>query len=259
MTLRLTMLTSLVLCAGCGAAPETFSESDGSVSSQTSAVSNQDFDVDFTNCAEFAGIGVVPAANARPRVPAHYALAGDANNAVIVVRVASCASSVVDGKSLDVTRTAQIGITLAGGDATADINNYTLAYASNQAQLHARFKSAGVDADLSNDLQLSLASGALQAASSSPHTPSFQVPGSAAVPNSTPVQFIASWWADGNHGVVRSRTVFPAIRFGGSTVTLTTPAGSDLSTLIGGTSLTFAVLDSYNTFASSHMEVRDTD
>jgi hypothetical protein len=259
MTLRLTLLTSLVMCVGCGAAPESASESEGSVASQTSAVSNKDFDVDFTNCAEFAGIGVVPAANARPRVPAHYTLAGDTNNAVIVIRVADCASSVVDGKSLGATRTAQIGITLAGEDTTAHINNYTLAYSTNQARLHARFQGAGLDADLSNDLDFALVSGALNTASSSPHTPTFVGQGSAAVPTASPTQFIASWWGDGNHGVFRSRTVFPAIRFGGSTMTLTTPAGSALATLIGGTSLTFAVLDSYNTFPSSHMEVRDTD
>jgi hypothetical protein len=261
MTLRLTM-TSLLLCVACGASPETFSEADGndgSPSSQTSALSNKDFDVDFSGCAEFAGIGFVPAANARPRVPAHYALAGDANTAIVVIRVASCSGAVADGKSLDATTTAQIGIMLAGGDPTASINNYTLAYATNQARLHARFQGAGVDADLSKDLAFSLVSGALNVASASPHTPSFEVHGTAATPSPTPTQFIAAWWADGNHGVFRSRTVFPAIHFGGSSMTLTTPAGSDLATLIGGTSLTFGILDSYNTFATSHMEVRDTD
>jgi hypothetical protein len=73
------------------------------------------------------------------------------------------------------------------------------------------------------------------------------------------VQFIASWWADGNHGVVRARTVFPAIRFGASATTLTTPAGSELAELIGGTTLTFPILDSYNTFGSAQLQVRDTD
>ena len=42
-------------------------------------------------------------------------------------------------------------------------------------------------------------------------------------------------------------------------MTLTTPAGSALANLVGGTSYTFALLDSYNTFPSSHLEVRDTD
>jgi hypothetical protein len=32
-----------------------------------------------------------------------------------------------------------------------------------------------------------------------------------------------------------------------------------LATLIGGTTLSFPILDSYNTFAASHLEVRDTD
>jgi hypothetical protein len=248
------------LCAwGCGAPAESDVVSGSELGVESSSLGNKDFDVDFSNCTEFAGIGFVPAANARPLVPAHYTLAGDANNAVLVVRVARCASSVIDGKAKGETITSQIGISVTGQDTTADINNYTLFYATNQPVLHARLQGAGLDADNSNGLSLVLSGGALSVASSSSHTPAFQVNGSAAAPTAAPVQFIASWWGDGNHGVFRARTVFPAIRFGNSTMTLTTPAGSALANLVGGTSYTFALLDSYNAFPSSHLEVRDTD
>jgi hypothetical protein len=258
MNLRIAVM-GFGLCLGCGASPDAGSAERESLGSEADALSNKDFDVDYANCAEFAGIGVVPAANARPLVPAHYTLAGDAANAVIVVRVASCASSVVDGKAQGATLTSQIGIRVTGQDESAFINNYTLFAATNVARLHARFKAAGVDVDNTKKISFSLASGTLTAASSSSHTPSFLVSGSAATPASDPVEFIASWWADGNHGVVRARTVFPEIRFGEASTVLTTPAGSELAQLIGGTTLTFPFLDSYNTFASSHLEVRDTD
>jgi hypothetical protein len=248
------------LCAwGCSAPAESDGSGGSELGVQSSALGNKDFDVDFSNCTEFAGIGFVPAANARPLVPAHYALAGDANNAVIVVRVSQCASSVIDGKAQGETITSQIGISVAGQDTTANINNYLLFGATNQAVLHARLESAGLDVDNSNGLSLLLSAGTLSVASSSSHTPAFQVNGSAAAPTADPVQFIASWWADGDQGVFRLRTVFPAIRFSGSTMTLTTPAGSALANLVGGTSYTFALLDSYNAFSSSHLEVRDTD
>ncbi|HEY3497623.1 MAG TPA: hypothetical protein VGK73_23155 [Polyangiaceae bacterium] len=249
---------SFGLCLACGAAPDSAS-TDEPMGLERAAASNKDFDVDYADCAEFAGIGVVPRQNALPLVPSHYTLAGDAQNAVIVVRVASCTSSVIDGKAAGATLTSQIGISVLGEDATADINNYTLFFATNQARLHARFQGAGVDADNTNGISFSLSSGVLDVNSSSAHTPTFAVDGSAATPSSPPTQFIASWWADGNHGVVRSRTVLPSIRFGGSSTVLTTPAGSALANLIGGTTLTFPFLDSYNTFASSHLEVRDTD
>ncbi|HVR19716.1 MAG TPA: hypothetical protein VMS65_08470, partial [Polyangiaceae bacterium] len=157
------------------------------------------------------------------------------------------------------TITSQIGISVAGQDTTANINNYLLFGATNQAVLHARLEGAGLDADNSNGLSLVLSGGTLSVASASSHTPAFQVNGSAADPTAAPVQFIASWWADGDQGVFRMRTVFPAIRFSSSTMMLTTPAGSALANLVGGTSYTFALLDSYNSFPSSHLEVRDTD
>ena len=253
------MVGPLLLCLSCSAAPDEFSEAGERLGTTASALSNKDFDVTFSGCSEFAGIGFVPAANARPLVPAGYTLAGNASNAVIVVRVARCSSSVVDGHALGETLTSQIGISVTGQDTTADINNYTLFYATNQALLHARYQAAGLKSDLSNDLSVQLTGGALRASSSSSKTPTFVVTGSGAVPTAAPVQFIASWWGNGNHGVVRSRTVFPAIRFGSSTVTLSTPAGSDLALLAGSTTLTFALLDSYNTFGGSQLEVRDTD
>jgi hypothetical protein len=249
----------LLFSWGCGEGPDSQTTESHALGSEVSALSDKDFDVDFSDCSEFAGIGFVPAANARPLVPAHYALAGDANNAVIVVRVAKCASAVVDGHSVGEILTSQIGISVTGQDPTADINNYTLFFATNQALLHARFQGAGLDADNTNGISFVQSGGSLSAASSSSHTPAFQLLGSASPPTASPVVFVASWWGDGNQGVFRSRTVFPAIRFSGSTVTLTTPAGSALATLVGGTSYTFALLDSHNTFPTSHLEVRDTD
>lgn len=253
------VLVGVSLCVGCGAEGVDGEGGREEAGVLHSALSNKDFDVDFSDCAEFAGIGFVPAAKARALVPASYAIAGDTQNAIAVVRVASCQSAVVDGKSVGPTITSQVGITLAGGDPTSDINNYTVAYVTNQANLHARFQAAGLKTDKSNSLALSLAGTALSASSSSSQTSPFTVQGTSAVPTSAPTTFVASWWGDGNHGAVQSRTVFPAIRFGGSSTTLSTPAGSELSLLVGGTTMTFVILDSYNTFSSSHLEVRVID
>lgn len=250
---------AMLVCLSCSAAPEGASDEGSSLGTSASALSSRDFDVTFSDCAEFAGIGFVPAANARPLVPAAYTLAGDGTNAVLVVRVARCSSAVVDGHALGETITSQIGVSVTGQDATADINNYTLFYATNQPLLHARYRAAGVKSDLSHDLGLQLTGTTLSATSSSSKTPSFVIAGTAVAPTAAPVQFIASWWANGNHGVVRSRTVFPAIRFGSSTTTLSTPPCSELAALAGSTTLTFALLDSYNTFSGSQLEVRDTD
>ena len=247
----------IMLSVGCGSALDA---DEAALGAAEQALSNKDFDVDFSGCTEFAGIGLVPAANAAPLVPAGYTLVQVGAQAMVVVRVARCSSAVIDGKNVGQTITSQVGITLQGPDASADINNYTVFYATNQARLHARLQAAGLRADNSNDLGLSLSGGALHATSGSPHSSSFDVSGSAQAPSAAPVQFIASWWGEGVHGTVQARTVFPNISFfTGASTTLTTDAGTELAALIGGTTLTFPILDSYNAFASAHLEVRDTD
>jgi len=253
--------SSLVLvaafCSACGANVDASAE--GQLGSLDESLSNKDFDVDFSGCAEFAGIGWVPTEGARPYVPPNYTLAGDEVQTPVVVRVARCAGAVIDGKAVGPTLTSQVGLTLQGPDASASINNYTVFYATNQARLHARLQAAGVASDKSNDLELSLLGDNLNARSSSAHSSCFQVSGTATASSGAPSIFAASWWADGVHGVVQARTSFPEIRFGGASTMLATTPGSALATLLGGSTFTFAILDSYNTFEASHLEVRNRD
>src|SRR6185369_17951556 len=107
MNMRLSWLGPLV-CLSCALGQE---PGDGTApAAEREALNSRDFNVDFNTCTEFAGIGFVPAENARPLVPPQFTLAGDATNAVIVVRVADCADVVVDGHHEGRTRTSQIGI-----------------------------------------------------------------------------------------------------------------------------------------------------
>jgi hypothetical protein len=263
---RLWLVLSGAACfgglAGCGPIEATPSDELEQVAG---AVSSKDFDVDFSGCREFAGIGTVPRANARPLVPAHFALAPtpDPNGAIIVVRVSDCSGTAVDGHNPKAARVSQIGISLtgAGTDPTADINNYTLWYATDLGLLHAKLKGAGVDAEVDQGITFQLSpnsctTGNLKVGASPPQGPSFTACGTTTGSTNDPVPFTANWLQDTTAGTVAMRTEFPAIRFGSSQMTLTTPAGSGLANLIGGTTLTFPFLDSYNTFATAHMTVR---
>jgi hypothetical protein len=249
------VVLAAVGCGDAGQGPEQVSD----VAEETHALSNKDFEVTFDDCTVFAGLARVDMARARALVPAQYTLLDDGGMARMVVRVASCADVVVDGDAGSETIVSHIGIGLVGPDATVNLNNYTLWYATNNARLHARLTAAGVNADNSNQLSIALAGGTLSVSSASSHTPSFTVQGSATLPVNPAVPTSASWWDDGSRGSVRSRTVLPAIQFGTASTVLTTPAGSELSDLIGGTTLTFPVLDSYNVFPAGTMQVEDTD
>jgi hypothetical protein len=158
----------------------------------------------------------------------------------------------------------QIGISItgAGTDTTADINNYLLWYATDLGVLNGKLTAAGVDAEVDQSLLFQFitpsappTNGVLRLASSPPHGPPYTAQGPAVVPTAAPVPFIATWWQDGKKGSVEMRTVFPAIKFGTATMTLTTPASSALGQLIGGTTLTFPFLDSFNAFPAAHMTV----
>jgi len=248
----------LVVVSGCSL-ESSESEPSEPVASTSQALSNKDFDVEFTDCNVFAGLAHVSGARARALVPAHYTLALDGDRARLVVRVVHCGSVVVDGKDRGSTIISHVGIGLVGPDTTVSLNNYTLWYATDNAQLHAKLTAAGVNADKSNFLAVGVdGQGVLGVSSQSPHTPSFQVTGTA-MPPGAPVPTSASWWDDGNHGSIRSRTVLPEIRFGVAHTSLSTPPSSALAALIGGSTLTFDILDSYNLFPTGHMEVRDTD
>jgi hypothetical protein len=255
MKYSLGLLSLAVACgdAGMGA------DAPDPVASEAAAVSNKDFDVQFSDCTVFAGLARVSMTRARALVPAEYTLFDDGGSARMVVRVASCAGTVVDGHPKGATLVSHIGIGLVGPDTTVSLNNYTLWYATNNALLHARLTAAGVNADNSNAVSLTYTGGTLSVSSSSSHTPSFTVVGPANLGTGAPAPTSASWWDNGSKGAIRSRTVLPVIRFGTASTVLTTPANSELADLIGGTTLTFAVLDSYNLFPSGTMEVRDTD
>ena len=217
-------------------------------------------EVAFTGCTEFAGIGLVPTANARPLVPAEYELAGDAENAVIVVRVADCDGISVAGKKPKPGTVAQVGITVAPIDETASINNYTLWFATNLGPLHAKLRSKGVASELDSNLAYSFVpvppgQRSLTIAATPPKGPAYSVAGTALVPTAAPVPFIATWWAETAQGSVRMRTEFPEIRFADATMTLSTPASSALAALVGDSTLTFAILDSHNAFEAAALSI----
>jgi hypothetical protein len=247
-----------LLVMGLGACSQASPESEPSeLASTAQALSVQDFDVDFEDCNVFAGLAHVSGARARALVPPAYALALDGDQARMVVRVVHCSNVVVDGRSQGSTVISHIGVGLVGPDTTVSLNNFTLWYATNSPLLHAKLTAAGVNADQSGFLAVGV-QGALTVSSQSPHTPSFEVSGSV-MPPGAPVPTSASWWDDGVHGAVRSRTVLPVIQFGVAHTSLSTPPDSALAELIGGPTLTFDILDSYNVFPTGHMEVRASD
>ena len=220
-----------------------------------------DFDVTFRDCTEFVGIGLVPYAQARDLVPTAFDLAGDGVDAIVVVRVSDCDEVAFEHGHAKPGTLTQIGITIVGPDAAADIDNYTLWYGTDNRKLQRELDQAGVDAVLLDDIDYSFAddgtgTGPLDiAVEATCDLPDHAIAGTATAPTSAPTLFVARWHREGPHGDVVMETTFPDIQFSSAVTTLTTSAGSDLADLIGAASLTFPILDSYNAFTEAPMAV----
>ena len=220
-----------------------------------------DFDVTFRDCTEFVGIGFVPYANARALVPTSFDLAGDGIDAIVVVRVADCDVLEFDSGPNQPGRLTQIGITVVPPAPGADIDNYTLWYGTDNRTLQRELEQSGVDAVLLEEIGFLFSDDGtgtgpldIDIAAAGPF-PDHAIDGTATAPTSAPTTFIARWHDDDPGGNVVMETTFPDIQFSSATTTLTTSAGSDLADLIGGTTLTFPILDSYNAFSEAPMAV----
>jgi hypothetical protein len=221
---------------------------------------NKDFVVQFDNCAEYVGIGLVPAERVRPLVPNQYALALSGSNAQLVVRVVNCVNVSVDGKKSGPARTAQIGVTLAStADPNFQIDNYLLWFVTNSGKLHGKLEAAGIKNGNDQQLQfvfdpISEDGGTLTIDVDAPRFPSFPLFGNASYPSSPPQEYLANWYADSKQGTLLMQTSFHQLRFGKAELVLTPTPDSELADLIGSTSLEFTGLNSYNEWSTATMQ-----
>src|SRR5262249_23182660 len=98
------------------------------------------FSVEFSQCTEFAGVGPVDFAKASGLVQPAFTTLPVGSTAAIVVRATRCASAQVNGGPGVPTIISQIGIEIVPPDGTGDINNYTLIYVTDNAQLALAFR-----------------------------------------------------------------------------------------------------------------------
>ncbi|MBL9027366.1 MAG: hypothetical protein JNL21_34565 [Myxococcales bacterium] len=248
-----------VMLAGCGVESGPSEEEDlGSAEQAICSHDDDDFEVDFLGCTEFAGVGVIPIANARAAVPAEYSPVDLGNGqGLAVVRVANCNNVVIDGKSVGGGTVAQVGVSLIAPEGDGDINNFTVYYDTDSKKLANALKDAGVPARYVPKLKYDYDAGdnTLEIRVPPPSKARYTVEGTVIPPSGTPVPFIANWWATTSNTETKMNTVLPAIYFSGAQMTLTADHNSPLPALLGSDPYVFPILDSYNAFGDAHMVV----
>ena len=212
-------------------------------------------EVAFANCSEFAGITTIAMKDARPVVPSSFTLAGARDAVPFVVRVAHCERVSIAGFAPEAATVAQLGVSVASPDGTGDINNYALWYYTTNARLAVALRQYGVPTQWVPQLryQLGLDAHSRLSINVAPGRPAFRINSAVADPTSAPVSFTANWWAESDLGRTKMSTPIPALQFGSAATTLKTAHAGDLGQLLHSSTATFAVLDSFNRFATAPM------
>lgn len=260
---------ALILCplaVGCGAddsgeVDEEIGDAESEIQHNGHHGQNNDpkpLDVDFIDCVESIGVGLVPTALAQELTPPGFILVGGLDPVTpLVVRTAHCDKIKIKNKTSRDKTVVQIGAVIVPPDGTGDINNFTYWYFTDDDRLADKLQDAGVEAEsvcnigfhynknqASNNFKVRVFG-----------DPYLEIRGTV-TPSVVPAgSFDANWWETSFGDNVKMATSVPVINIGSADLTLTTNAGSDVADLIGGTTLGFPIIQQFNSFPNAHMRV----
>lgn len=249
------VLGSSLLAVGCTApaAPEV-----ENVAEADQDLALGDLTVNFSNCIESIGVGLVPTANAQALTPDTFTLAGVGTPVTpIVARTSHCGGISINGGKAHAGSVVQVGAVVVPPDFTGDINSYTYWYYTTDADLAVRLLLRGVKAQWvpTLDYDYNATTQALDVDVSCPGSPKLHISGTV-MPSAAPSgSFDANWWKKAASGTVKMETDVPVINIGSADLTLTTSANSALGKLIGGDTEQFPIIQQFNSFASATMTV----
>lgn len=217
------------------------------------------FGVEFRDCVESIGVGLVPTSQARAFVPSDFVLVGDGQPVTpIVVRTARCGGISVDGGRFRRGTIVQIGAVIVPPDFTGDINNYAIWYYTDNLELAIYLLIAGVPAQFVPTIGYDYDAGdpgRLRVVVPWPGEPPLRVDGQVWASDVSAGSFLANWWVKSRGRYVKMSTDVPEIAIGGADLTLRTRRNSPLGKLIGGDSTGFPALQQFNTFGGAQMTV----
>lgn len=216
-----------------------------------------EFQVNFSDCAETIGVGLVPTEIVRELIPENFVLVGTGQPVTpLVVRTAHCKIA-INGQRPRTGTIVQIGAVIVPPDGTGDINNYTLFYYTDDIRLALRLILTGVHAQFVPTLQHRIGiDNSLFVRVPLPGNPRLTIRGSVTPSENPAGSFVANWWQATGHGPVKMTTTVPVISIGGAEHSLTTNANGALGQILGSDSLSFPLVQQFNTFDNATMDVQ---
>jgi len=215
------------------------------------------FQVQFTDCVETIGVGLVPTENVEELLPPNFIPVGSGTPVTPLVVRTSRGKISVNGRQARTGNIVQIGAVIVPPDFTGDINNYTLFYYTDDLQLALRLVLAGVPAQYVPTLQYQIGiDNSFLVRVPAPGNPRLRLEGAISPPPGPAGSFLANWWQASSSGVVKMSTNVPAIAIGGADFTLSTNANSLLGQTTGGGTFEFPLVQQFNIFANAAMNVQ---
>lgn len=218
-----------------------------------------DLTIELTDGVESVGVGLVSTDRAQGLLPAGFKLANNGEPVTpLVVLAARCEGIAVTGAEPSRGIFTQVGLAIAPPDGTGEINIYTLWHYTTHRTLLRSLQSLGLPSQYVStlDYQVTLGSkaGTTGITIPAPAQPPLMLAGDIHEPTQA-VTFNGNWWAKAGSRLLKLNSVVPTATFGEAQLTLTTRADNQLGRLIGGTTLSFAVLQRFNTFPQVHTTV----
>ena len=231
--------------------PQTLGEQDTAITSN--------FTITLADCVESVGVGLVSTERALALVPSEFRLAGDGQPVTPLVVLAIKGNGIaVAGYKPQAGKLVQVGLVIAPPDGTGDVNTFLLWHYTSDARLARSLKRLGLDTQyipsIGYDVSRDGNGGSTSISVPHPARPTLSLSGMVAAPG-MPGAFVANWWARVERGLMKMQTSVPDGLIGEAQLTLTTGADTPLGRLIGGDSMTFAVLQRFNMFPHARTEV----
>jgi hypothetical protein len=218
-----------------------------------------DFTIALTECVESVGVGLVSTERAQRLVPPPFKLL---NNGAPVTPLVVLA---MQGRGIAVADAApsagiivQIGLIIAPPDGTGEINTFSLWHFTTHSLLARSLRKVGLNTQyvptIHYNVTLGGKAGSTHITVPAPAQPELTL-GGAISEASQPIAFNGSWWAKVDDSLLKLNSIVPSGLVREAQLTLATPADSPLGNLIGDATLSFAVLQRFNTFMHAQTQV----
>ena len=220
-----------------------------------------DFEAEYVECDEFAGVGLVPLAGVVDRVPADYVVIEPIPGlAVIVAQAGSCAEIRVDGRSGRPGTFAQFGVAVVPPLTPGNGDFYQILFTTDHPRLAANLRKLGVPARNAPGLSYEITEEpVLTIDVPKPPKLAFELSGPITLPDPTappnPTSVFNYFVQTKRHGNVLQQNVVEGIRFGEGSAVMLIAIGSEMQEIVGGNMLMFPFFSSPEVFDRADVAV----